>query len=275
MATLAACPNVGGEDLGPRPARAAVDGRGQPRHRAHDDRPLRRRALHVREQLSRSTACARRFATIFAGFREIVRDFPPGEQRALFRDNAMRIYAHGVTNDGQTPPRLCRRRPDGPADGQAAGVARLRGPRVRHRAATDRSGARGRRAAARIAGRRRARRATSCCSTCRRPRRSSRRCSATDGVASALAAAAARRSISRRSRSTRARAFAGAAARRDRLRLDRRAGLRRAAGVGQRHAHGDGGRRGGRHRARGAAHGATSPAASRTWGRPAAASSRR
>lgn len=33
------------------------------------------------------------FATIFDGFREIVRDFPPAAQRALFHDNAMRIYA--------------------------------------------------------------------------------------------------------------------------------------------------------------------------------------
>ena len=33
------------------------------------------------------------FGTIFGGFREIVRDFSAGEQRALFRDNAIRIYA--------------------------------------------------------------------------------------------------------------------------------------------------------------------------------------
>ncbi|MEP7182483.1 MAG: amidohydrolase family protein [Betaproteobacteria bacterium] len=33
------------------------------------------------------------FATIFDGFHEIVRDFSAGEQRALFRDNALRIYA--------------------------------------------------------------------------------------------------------------------------------------------------------------------------------------
>ncbi len=32
------------------------------------------------------------FATIFGGFREIVRDFTAAEQRALFRDNAIRIY---------------------------------------------------------------------------------------------------------------------------------------------------------------------------------------
>ena len=34
-----------------------------------------------------------RFATIFAGFREIVSDFVPAERAALFRDNAVRIYA--------------------------------------------------------------------------------------------------------------------------------------------------------------------------------------
>ena len=33
------------------------------------------------------------FATIFGGFRDIVSDFSSSEQRALFRDNAIRIYA--------------------------------------------------------------------------------------------------------------------------------------------------------------------------------------
>ena len=33
------------------------------------------------------------FATIYGGFREIVRDLSPAEQRALFHDNAIRIYA--------------------------------------------------------------------------------------------------------------------------------------------------------------------------------------
>ena len=32
------------------------------------------------------------FAAIFAGFREMVRDFTPGDQRRLFHDNAVRIY---------------------------------------------------------------------------------------------------------------------------------------------------------------------------------------
>ena len=33
------------------------------------------------------------FTTIFDGFRAIVADLPPEDQRALFRDNALRIYA--------------------------------------------------------------------------------------------------------------------------------------------------------------------------------------
>ena len=33
------------------------------------------------------------FATIFGGFRDIVADLPADAQRALFRDNAIRIYA--------------------------------------------------------------------------------------------------------------------------------------------------------------------------------------
>ena len=37
------------------------------------------------------------FATIFDGFREIVRDFRHDEQRALFHDNAIRIY--GMNDD--------------------------------------------------------------------------------------------------------------------------------------------------------------------------------
>ena len=32
------------------------------------------------------------FAAIYAGFDEITRDFSPSERRALFRDNALRIY---------------------------------------------------------------------------------------------------------------------------------------------------------------------------------------
>ena len=32
------------------------------------------------------------FGAVFSGFREMVRDFTPGEQRCLFHDNAVRIY---------------------------------------------------------------------------------------------------------------------------------------------------------------------------------------
>ena len=49
--TLAAAAQRRGQDLRPRPARPAVDGRGQRPDRARRDRDLRRRALHVREQL--------------------------------------------------------------------------------------------------------------------------------------------------------------------------------------------------------------------------------
>ena len=194
---------------------------------------------------------------------------------ALFRDNAMRIYA--MRSERRREPlatRLRRRRPDGPADGQAAGVARLRG---RARTTSCRRGSRPRSPP----GARRPRRPptpratpTSCCSTCRRPRRSRRRCSARDGVASALDAAAARRRFldGQGRQGPRVRR---ATARRDRLRLGRCAGVRRAAGVGHRHADGDGRRRRRRHRARRAADGATSPRASRTWARSAAASSRK
>ena len=79
-------------------------------------------------------------ATFADDLRRLPRDrarlFAPSEQRALFRDNAIRIYAIAMS-DGTARARLRRRRPDGPADGQAPGVARLRGARVRHRAGAD------------------------------------------------------------------------------------------------------------------------------------------
>ena len=43
------------------------------------------------------------FATIFAGFRAIVRDLPAAEQRALFRDNAIRIYGIERASLGAAP----------------------------------------------------------------------------------------------------------------------------------------------------------------------------
>ena len=187
------------EDLGHRPARRSMDSGRESRHRAHRDRPLRHRALHVREQLpgrqpvrdaSRrsSTASARSCPT-----------FRPSEQRALFRDNAIRIYDIAM----KPTPGLRRRRPHGPADGQAAGAARLRDPRVRHRASAG--GGRAGRRRARPRRPRRMRRAApiSFCSTCRRPTPWKKRCSAP----TASRARSRRRSsssISRRSRSTRA-----------------------------------------------------------------------
>jgi predicted TIM-barrel fold metal-dependent hydrolase len=38
------------------------------------------------------------FGTIFGGFRQIVADLSAAEQKALFRDNAMRIYAFPETH---------------------------------------------------------------------------------------------------------------------------------------------------------------------------------
>ena len=52
MKTLASVSERRGEDFGLGPAGPAVDGRREPRHRAHDNRSLRCAALHVREQLS-------------------------------------------------------------------------------------------------------------------------------------------------------------------------------------------------------------------------------
>ncbi len=92
MATLATCPNVTVKisGLGQRGAawtvaanydivRTAIDLFGAARCMFASNFPV-------------DSLCAT-FATIFNGFREIVRDFSPTEQRALFHDNAIRIYA--------------------------------------------------------------------------------------------------------------------------------------------------------------------------------------
>ena len=90
--TLASCPNVA----------VKISGLGQPGQpwtaAANRDIVLTTidlfgvDALHVREQLSGRQPLRHASTTIFGGFREIVRDFSAGEQRALFHDNAIRIY---------------------------------------------------------------------------------------------------------------------------------------------------------------------------------------
>ena len=52
LAAVAAQPNIGNQDFRPRPRRAAVADRGQRTGHSRRDRNLRRRALHVRQQLS-------------------------------------------------------------------------------------------------------------------------------------------------------------------------------------------------------------------------------
>lgn len=92
MATLAACPNVAVKisGLGQRAqpwtvaanrdiVRTVIDLFGVARCMFASNFPV-------------DSLCAS-FATIFGGFRDIVADLPADAQRALFRDNAIRIYA--------------------------------------------------------------------------------------------------------------------------------------------------------------------------------------
>jgi predicted TIM-barrel fold metal-dependent hydrolase len=92
MATLAACPNVAVKisGLGQRAqpwtiaanrdiVRTVIDHFGVARCMFASNFPV-------------DSLCAS-FATIFGGFRGIVADLPADAQRALFRDNAIRIYA--------------------------------------------------------------------------------------------------------------------------------------------------------------------------------------
>ena len=94
MTGLAACPNVA----------VKISGIGQP-GKAWTAQANRDIVLTIIEQFGAErcmfasnfpvdSLCAT-FREIFGGFRSIVRDFAPGEQAALFRDNAMRIYAMG------------------------------------------------------------------------------------------------------------------------------------------------------------------------------------
>ena len=122
MAQLAPCPNVRREDLRHRPGRRAVDGGGQPRHRADDDRAVRRGALHVREQLpGRQPVRA---------VRHHLRGLRRDRARLLGRRSDARCSATtrsrdlpDAHDDEQTAHRLRGRRPDGAAD-DASGCAR-------------------------------------------------------------------------------------------------------------------------------------------------------
>ena len=96
MAGLAACPNVA----------VKISGIGQP-GKAWTAQANRDIVLTVIDRFGAErcmfasnfpvdSLCAT-FREIFDGFRSIVQDFAPGEQAALFRDNATRIYAIGDT----------------------------------------------------------------------------------------------------------------------------------------------------------------------------------
>jgi predicted TIM-barrel fold metal-dependent hydrolase len=92
MGVLAACPNVA----------VKISGLGQPGvpWTVESNRDIVRTAIDlfgVRRCMFASnfpvdSLCAT-FAQIFDGFRAIVRDFADTEQRALFHDNAIRLYA--------------------------------------------------------------------------------------------------------------------------------------------------------------------------------------
>ena len=190
---LAACPNVA----------VKISGLGQPR-------PSRGRRRPTATSCSPSSICSASqrcmfasnfpvdslcatFATIFDGFREIV---------ARLRRRASSGRCSATTRSASTrwmsdePPatRIRRRRPDGPADGQAPGVARLSRSRAYDIVAgTARRRERGRRARGSVGRPTRRATPTSCCSTCRRPRRSRPAVFGDDGVGERADAAAARR----------------------------------------------------------------------------------
>jgi len=94
MAVLATCPNVNVKISG-------LGQRGQPWTAAANGDIVRTvidlfgagRCMFA-SNFPVDSLCAT-FPTIFGGFREIVRDFSAAEQQALFRDNAIRIYAMG------------------------------------------------------------------------------------------------------------------------------------------------------------------------------------
>ena len=71
---LAACPNAAVKISGLGVAGQTLDGGGEPGDRADDDRALRRRPLHVREQFP-GRRPVRHLRRDLLGFREMVRDF--------------------------------------------------------------------------------------------------------------------------------------------------------------------------------------------------------
>ena len=91
MTALANCPNVA----------VKISGLGQPRAAwtVEANRPIVRTVIDLygpsrcmfASNFPVDSLCAP-FATIMGGFRDIVADLAPDEQRALFRDNAIRIY---------------------------------------------------------------------------------------------------------------------------------------------------------------------------------------
>ena len=130
MAELAACSERRGEDLRPR---RPVD-RGRARWCSRVIELFGTQRGDVREQLSRSTACARASTTIWRTFDDITRGLAPRASAAR-SSTTMRCASIEWSEYGRQTflPRLRRRRPDGRTDEQAPGEARLAG----HRATTS------------------------------------------------------------------------------------------------------------------------------------------
>ena len=231
-------PERRGEDLRPR---ATVDA--QPRDRARRRSSCSASSAACSRATSRSTACARPSTRSIPASARSRRQFSDAERaRALSRQRVAHLQ-HGGTHE-TIPARLCRRRPDGPADDQASARLGYECARSTSSRALD-AAARGRR----------------------------RRCAGadlvllnlptTEAVEEAVFARAAGRCCARRNcvvdfstiKVDACRSYAARLRARDRLRLGRRAGVRRAAGRRARHADRHGGRRTAGSRAARAAHG--------------------
>ena len=79
------------QDLRPRHGRPSLDGREHPALRARGDRPVRGRALHVRQQLP-GRQDVQRLRRPVERLPHHHRGFTPAERAALFHDNAARFY---------------------------------------------------------------------------------------------------------------------------------------------------------------------------------------